>query len=64
MLQFNWPYPVGQNEEKYQLVRGTGLEPAHPFRLYHLKVACLPFHHPRIFRIIIDLGSSRQEYLN
>jgi hypothetical protein len=28
----------------------TGFEPAHPFRLYHLKVACLPISPPGLLR--------------
>ena len=30
-------------------VPGTGVEPAQPYGHYHLKVACIPFHHPGKF---------------
>jgi hypothetical protein len=33
------------NKLIFFLVQLTGLEPAHSELLYHLKVACLPFHH-------------------
>ena len=36
--------------QKSLSVPGTGVEPAHPFGHYHLKVACIPFHHPGLIK--------------
>jgi hypothetical protein len=33
-------------------VRGAGFEPARYFYHQPLKLACLPFHHPRIVRLL------------
>ena len=30
------------------VVRGRGVEPPQPYGHHPLKVACLPFHHPRV----------------
>ena len=37
------------------MVRGAGLEPARYFYHQPLKLACLPFHHPRIVRASPEL---------
>ena len=33
----------------FSMVRGRGLEPPCPCGHIHLKDACMPFHHPRVF---------------
>lgn len=35
----------------YNLVRSMGFEPIRDFSHHPLKVACLPFHHDRVFGI-------------
>ncbi len=44
-------YPNKKDPNKVgSFVPRTGFEPAHPFRLYHLKVACLPISPPGLFK--------------
>jgi hypothetical protein len=42
------------------LVRGAGLEPARYFYHEPLKLACLPFHHPRIKELKTTLETVEQ----
>ncbi len=44
-------------KEMSGLVRMRGVEPPRPCGHYHLKVACIPFHHIRLYYKLLNMSS-------